>query len=187
MEEAQEQLNKVIEIIPMEALLKDRTKFSLFQKTLMITDGTVTDLLKLYTHQKIIVKKINQEILKSSYLDINGFEDNTKAILKREILLGNEEENYIYADSFIIYENMPLNMQYQLLEENKPIGLLWREEELDTFREIIEIRLEHCKELIKYFNLSEEVPFLARTYRVYSEKKVLACITEKFPITYFIN
>lgn len=176
--------NEVLRVIPIERLLCEDTSLSMFQKTLMITDGTVTDLLKLYTHNRIIVKKIHQEMLLSGS-DYERLCVKDTPVLKREILLGTSEENYIYADSIFIYENMSRSIQYQLLETDKPIGLLWKGEKLDTFREIIEICEEKCGRLSPYFGVEEDTLFLARTYMIYNNQKVLGMITEKFPITYF--
>lgn len=176
--------NEIIQVISVEKILREDNDFSMFQKILLLTDGTVTDLLKLYTNQRISVKKINQELLLSGS-DCEKLCVKDTLILKREVLLGTRKENYIYADSIFIYENMSRTMQYQLMETDTPIGVIWKKEKLDTFREIIEIRIEQCEELIPYFSVVVGTRFLARTYKIYNNQKILGMITEKFPITYF--
>ena len=176
--------NEIIKVVPINELLLEDNSLSLFQKTLLVTDGTVTDLLRLYTHKEITVKKINQEIVLSGMKESKLCECETP-ILKREILLGHEAENYVYADSIFIFENMSRASQYALLETDRPIGLLWKEERVDTFRDIIEIRIELCDSLTSFFDVEKGTPFLARTYMIYNNMKTLGMITEKFPKTNF--
>lgn len=174
----------MIELITPEKLsLKDKS-LSLFQKILLLTDGTVTDLLKIYTADKIVVKKLNHKFT------LSGCEEEflcplKTPILKREILLGNKMKNYIYADSTLIFENLSRTIQFELLETDRPIGLLWKNEKLETFREITDIRSEYNNELAEYFDVHPETPLLSRTYLIHNNHKELGMITEKFPISYF--
>lgn len=176
--------NEIIKVIPVNELLLEDSNLSLFQKTLLVTDGTVTDLLRLYTQKEITVEKINQEMALSGKEESKLCEYETP-ILKREILLGNKNENYVYANSIFIFENMSRESQYALLETDRPIGLLWKKERVDTFRDIIEIRTELCDDLASFFDVKQGTVFLARTYIIYNNLKTLGMITEKFPITYF--
>jgi len=176
--------NEIIEVIPFNDILLGDNGLSLFQKTLLVTDGTVTNLLKLYTQKKITIEKINQEIVLSGIKESKLCEHETP-VLKREILLSHKKENYVYANSFFIFENMSRKSQYALLETDRPIGLLWKEERIHTFRDIIEIRVELCDNLTSFFDVPRGTKFLARTYLVYNNNNKLGMITEKFPITYF--
>ena len=90
-----------------------------------------------------------------------------------------------YSRTGYIWQFLSETIQHQLLETDKPIGLLWKEERLDTFREIIEIRIELCDELSAYFGKQPGNKYLSRSYMVYNKKKILGIVTEKFPITYF--
>lgn len=176
--------NRVIKVFSLNDLMSQDVDLSLFQKTMLVTDGTLTDLLRLYSKKKIIVKKINQNIELSGEAESKLCEPEMP-ILKREILLGSDEENYVYADSIFLFENLSIANQYKLLETDIPIGLLWKKEKLDTFRDIIEIQIEYREDLTQYFEMDSSTPFLSRTYKIYNNKKTLGIITEKFPITYF--
>lgn len=178
--------NEIIKVIPINEILLGDNGLSLFQKTLLVTDGTVTDLLRLYTKKEITVEKINQELILSSIEDSKLCIEETP-ILKREILLGHKNDNYVYANSKFIFENISPKGQYELLETDKPIGLLWKEEKIDTFRDIIEVRTEICDDLTSYFNVAKGTIFLTRTYIIYNNLKTLGMITEKFPSTYFTD
>lgn len=177
-------MSKLKQEIPIERLFEENNHFSLFQKILLITDGTVTDLLRLYTGKKICVKKLSQEILLSDD-KLQQLYGKDTPVLEREILLGTDENNYIYADSFFIFEHMSKAIQYQLLETDKPIGLLWKDEGLNTFREIITVCVEVPSNLNEHFGVPAGTPFLSRTYKIYNNQNLLGIITEKFPITYF--
>jgi chorismate-pyruvate lyase len=165
------------------SIIQDKS-LSLFQKVLLNTDGTVTNLLSLYTGEKIKVKKIEQIFTLSNEEQAWLFPPETP-ILIRKILLSGEIKNYIYADSIYNFELHSRSIQYQLLETNQPIGLLWKEEKLENYREIIDFKMEPAHSLTAYFDITPETPLLSRTYLIYHQKAVLGIITEKFPITYF--
>lgn len=179
-----ERRNEIIEVIPAEKLVMEDRSLSLFQKTLLLTDGTVTDLLRLYTGGPIVVKKLHQEFVLSGEPEETLCPPETPVLI-RKILLGNEAGYYIYADSRFIFENMSRDIQYKLLETDYPIGLLWKAEKLETYREITEIRSELCADLAEHFNVGPDTPFLARTYLIHNNHKTLGLITEKFPTTFF--
>jgi chorismate-pyruvate lyase len=165
-------------------LMDARQQLSLFQKILMTTDGTVTNLLQLYTNEPIKVKKIDQDIFLSGTEETYLCPAETP-ILKRDILLCGRTKNYIYATSIFVFENLSRDIQYKLLETNIPIGLLWKEEKLETYREIFDYNLEACGNLSQYFDVSPLSLLLSRSYLIYSKFKVMGVITEKFPLSYF--
>ena len=157
---------------------------NLFQKVLLVTDGTVTDLLKLYSGKNIQVKIVSQELMQSGEEEFFLCPDKTD-ILKRRILLCNESTNYIYADSIFIVENISKSAQNKLLQTNQPIGLIWKDEKIETYREIIDYKLESCGLMAEYFGVPYDTQMVSRVYLIYSNGRVLGMITEKFPITHF--
>lgn len=170
--------------VPLDnAIIQDKS-LSLFQKILLITDGTVTDLLRLYRGETIKVKKIMQEITLSGDSEVSLCSNETP-ILKRKVLLHSETQNYVYAESIFIFENLPRTIQLKLLETNRPIGLMWKEEKLETYREIINYKTEPSDSLAVYFDIQPQTLMLSRTYLIYSNQSILGMITEKFPITFF--
>jgi len=176
--------NEIIEVMPLNKILLEDTKLSLFQKTLLVTDGTVTDLLRLYTQKEISVDKIYENFCLSGRNEKEYCDEGT-LLLNRKILLGHRNEKYVYADSNFIYGSMTKRCKYELLKNDTPIGLLWKEEKIHTYREIVKIRTEICDDLVSYFEVPLGTTFLARTYIVYSGEKTLGIVTEKFPITFF--
>jgi len=157
---------------------------SLFQKILLTTDGTVTDLVSLYTGKMIRVNKIAQRMSLSE-----ASEDflccRETPLLKRDVLLCNETKNYIYAESIFVFGLLSRSIQYKLLETDQPIGLMWKEEKLETYRDLLGHKVEICEKVATYFDVQPQTPIISRTYFIYHQQAILGVITEKFPITYF--
>ncbi len=164
-------------------ILQDQ-HLSLFQKILLATDGTVTDLLALYAGEKIKVQKIEQKFTLSGAAEEWLYPLGTPVLI-RKILLCGAVRNFVYAESIFNLELHSRSIQYKLLETNLPIGLLWKEEKLETYREIIEYKTEPALTLAAYFDISPQTPLLSRTYLIYHQRNILGAITEKFPISSF--
>lgn len=157
---------------------------SLFQKVLLATDGTVTDLIALYTGESIRVKKLEQAIreeIAPPALKCSG----PTQLLIRKILLCGVSTNYLFADSVFVFERFSKSIQEQLLNTDKPIGLMWKEEQLETYREIVEQKVEPCAEIATHFGLPASEPFVSRTYLIHHNGKPLGSITEKWPVSLF--
>jgi chorismate-pyruvate lyase len=181
---ADQTANMVMPDTPLDNSIIEDQSLSIFQKILLTTDGTVTNLLALYTGEKIRVKKIAQGITLSGEPEAFLCPPETP-ILKRTVLLSGKTRNYVYADSIFVFELHSRSIQYQLLETDRPIGLLWKEEKMEMYREIIEYKNEPCESLASYFEVPPRTPILSRTYLIYHQQKILGVITEKFPVTYF--
>ena len=171
--------------IDINTLLQDAS-LSLFQKVLLTTDGTVTQLLEIYSGSPIKVKKLTQTIItdiEDTWLQLK----NTDRLLKRSILLCSRETNLLYAESYFVIDRLPKSMHQQLLETDQPIGLLWRAERMETYREISGYTRRSEPDLSHHFNVGNDVEFHGRTYHIYHQQQPLGMITEKFPISYFIS
>jgi chorismate-pyruvate lyase len=163
---------------------KSTDSLSLLQKILLSTDGTVTDLIALYTGEPIRVKKIAQDLTSAiapETLQCSG----EARLLSRKILLSGADKNYLFADSLFVFDRFSAYIQQQLLQSDRPIGLLWKEERLETYREIVEQNVGACPEIAKYFDLVESALFVSRTYLIHHNGKPLGAITEKWPMSYF--
>lgn len=165
----------------------DNIDLSLFQRVLLHSDGTVTDLISTYYQRPIRVTKLKQKIITTKNIAPLELATETE-LLQREILLSDVHENhYLYAESFFVLDRMETNFRKQLLETEIPIGLLWQQERSETFREIIDHNLEKNESLQGYFDLATDDQFLSRTYRVHQARQPLGLITEKFPYSYYRN
>ena len=156
---------------------------SLFQKALLATDGTVTDLVALYAGEPIRVQKLDQSIREetSDVLDCPA----ATPLLHRSILLCGAVTNFLHAESVFVLERLTASMRQQMLETDRPIGLVWKEERLETFREIREQRVAPCASIAHYFGTATTTPFVSRTYVVHHARQPLGVITERWPISHF--
>ncbi|MEH2405206.1 chorismate--pyruvate lyase family protein [Nostoc sp.] len=162
---------------------------SSFQRILLTTDGTLTEILEAYLLEKIQLVKLSEELMKIAKpilaLDL---EVGTQVIERKVLLRGKISlNNFIYAESIIVPERLDNRFKSRLIESQEPIGRLWLEHKLETFKEIIDSGVETSEELFNYFNIAREDKMLSRTYRVFSNQQPIMMITEKFPESYFIK
>jgi chorismate-pyruvate lyase len=154
---------------------------SLLQKTLLITDGTVTQLLEVFTGERIRVEKLEHRLLRGgpALLGIGPSEP----VLSRVILLRGPVTPYMYAHSWLVPARMPQDMQESMRLTDVPIGQLWKSSRLETYREIVEYRKEEDAEVAALLGASG--PLLTRSYLIHSGGRPMGLIAEKFPATLF--
>ena len=155
---------------------------TLFQKVLLTTDGTVTELLGLYTGEAIKARKLSQSLaagLGASHLDAPA----DAPVLHRTIMLCGRRtgRDLLFAESFFVFGHFPQAVQDGLLHTEQPIGLLWREARLEMYREIVDRRIERNPDTSAHFGLPPETDILSRTYTIAHGGRPLGVITEKFP------
>jgi chorismate-pyruvate lyase len=159
-------------------------RLSLLQKILLSTDGTVTDLIALYAGGPIRVKKIEQTVEVKTAPTLLACDGPLK-LLSRKILLSGASRNYLYAESVFVFERFSASIQDQLLNTDQPIGLLWKEARLETYREIVDQQVAPSPDTAHYFDIPVNAPFVARTYVIFTSGKPLGAITEKWPLSFF--
>ena len=162
---------------------------STFQRILLTTDGTVTDILEAYLFEQIQVIKLSQEIIPISVdIPILELKAGTEVIDRKILLQGKiSRKNYIYAESLIVPERLDENFRYELFKTKTPIGKIWLEQKVETFKEIVDSAQESAHSLSSYFNIEPSDNMLSRTYRVFSNHQPVMMITEKFPESYFVK
>lgn len=158
-----------------------------FQKMLLKANGTVTAMLEAYSSEPIHIVKLseNQAKMKLDLPEINFNQE--EQVLARKVLLQGKisQRNFIYATSFILINNLEKRFSHELLTSSKPIGRIWSEQKVETFKEIIDSGFEPANELSNYFSIQPQENLVFRTYCVYSSGKITMIITEKFPESYF--
>ena len=160
---------------------------STFQRILLTTDGTVTDMLEAYFFEQIQLVKLSEELITLDknipQMDLpSGIE-----VLDRKILLQGKisRKNYIYAESYLALDRLEERFRQELLQTKTPIGKIWLAQRVETFKEIIDTGKETANGLSEYFNIEATENLLFRTYCVSSHGKQTIMITEKFPESYF--
>ncbi|MFM9435227.1 chorismate-pyruvate lyase [Janthinobacterium sp. CG_23.3] len=165
-------------------ILGGNPSLSLFQKILLSTDGSVTELLVLYAGRPIRARKIEQALRRGAAPAELACDPDTP-LLHRKVMLVDERASYVYAESAFVFERLSPSIQRRLLETEAPIGLLWREEKCEMYREIIDTRLQQCPDAAAHFGLPPGAPLLSRTYLLHQQSRPMGIITEKFPLDSF--
>jgi chorismate-pyruvate lyase len=164
-----------------ERVIANDDSLSLLQKVLLTTDGTVTQLLEIYTGEKIRVEKLEHALVTGGPASLGV--SASEPVLNRRILLRGETKPYMYAQSWLVPSRMPRGMQETILRTDTPIGQLWKAARLETFREIIDFRREPDSGVAALFGVAS--PLLSRTYLIHAGGSPMGLIVEKFPVTYF--
>jgi len=160
-----------------------------FQRILLTTDGTVTDILEAYLFEQIQVVKLAEALHPTPQtipeLDLAvGTE-----VIDRQILLRGKisQRHFIYAESIIVPSRLNETFRHELLKTRTPIGKIWLDQKVETFKEIMISGKEPAHALAEHFEISPDDTLLFRTYRVISNKQATMLITEKFPESYFLK
>lgn len=159
-------------------------ELNFFEKILLATDGTVTDLITLYADEPIRVQKLEQVACEQAAPPELACAKPTQ-LLVRKILLSGATRNYLYAESHFVLERLPEFVRQQMLESDRPIGRLWKEARLETFREVVTQSVAPCAAVARHFEVAAIEPFVSRTYLVHHSAKPLGMITEKWPLHSF--
>ena len=111
---------------------------ALLQEALLRTDGTVTELLELFTHETIGIEKVTT----------GGYAaechrpkcDREPGLVVREVILSGQSsgEHYIFAHLYLFPEALPRAVFQRLSETSDPIGKVLKEYRTETYRQIDE-------------------------------------------------
>jgi chorismate-pyruvate lyase len=165
------------------------TPLSTLQRVLLMTDGTVTDVVEAYANERIHVMKLSQSF---GTVDSERPElelDPTERILRRRILLqgASTGTNYIYADSVVTPDHLHPDVVDGLLVTDTPLGRLLARHRVETFREIVALGFEPAGTCAGFFEIDPTTKLVFRTYRIIVNQRPVVRITEKFPVTHFTS
>lgn len=165
----------------------DPGQLSPLQKILLTTDGTVTDILEAYGSELMQVVKLSETKTKIGRDIDEMMLKKGSDVIERKILLRGKisRKNYIYAESILSLDRLEVPFREELLKTKTPIGKIWLEQRVETFKEIVNSGKESAQELANYFDIQPEDYLLFRTYLVFSNRQPTMMITEKFPESYF--
>ncbi|MGK7940244.1 MAG: chorismate pyruvate-lyase family protein [Crocosphaera sp.] len=168
----------------------DPNSLSTFQRILLTTNGTVTDILESYLAEQIQLVKLSENLVSMEH-DIPSRQiKKGDQVIEREVLLRGKLSlrNVIYASSVVLVDNLSERFRNELLKTKTPIGKLWFEHKVEKFKELMDSGKEPAQELSQYFvGVEPEDNLLFRTYGVFSQGKPTMIITEKFPESYFLQ
>ena len=167
----------------------DPFSLSVFQRILLTTNGTVTDILEAYLFEQIQLVKISEKSIDTEHDFPTVQIEKGDPTIERSILLRGKisRRNFIFAHTVVFVNNLDERFKQELLNTNTPIGKLWLEQRVENFKEITDSGKEPAQELANYFCIEPDENLLFRTYVVYSLAKPTMIITEKFPESYFLQ
>ena len=156
-------------------------RLGLFQKVLLVTDGSVTELLCIYTGQAVRAHKLEQHIGDEAAVPLLDCPAGTPLLHRRILLVDPQGTPLVYAASAFILARLSERARTRLLHTDAPIGQLWKEEKSEMYREIIDMRVERDAAVAAHFALPPQAALLSRTYLLRQGGQPLGVITEKFP------
>lgn len=156
------------------------------QRVLLVTDGTLTEILEASFFERIRLVKVSQRVIAATVSHALLEPNPEEVVIERKILLQGERSlrNYAYAESLIAVDRLGTLFRDALLNSDTPLGRLWLEHKLETFKELQEVRCLSANGFSGYFECVETAPLLVRTYRVFSASRPVMVITEYFPAAY---
>lgn len=155
-------------------------KLTPMQRVMLISNGTLTDILQAFTSEKIGVHKLAEERMpchNTRYLSLFG----TGEAIKRSVVLYGERSlrHYVYAETYLALKQLPQALAEDLRERSEPLGRLLLKYRLETFKELIDLRLGKSDQAARY--LGPGPGFLIRRYKVYMQDRPCIVIQEYFP------
>jgi chorismate-pyruvate lyase len=111
------------------------------QRVMLLSNGTLTDILQALTFEEIGIHKV-AETLRYDAPEFEG-ED----VLERSVVLYGKRSSryYLYAESLVALERLPRALARELREGSKPLGRLQLEHRLETFKELLDLRVSRSE------------------------------------------
>jgi chorismate-pyruvate lyase len=152
------------------------------QRVLLVTDGTVTAILEAAFLEGIRVVKLSQDVVKAAPSHALLQASPEEAIVERRVLLRGAAtgRNYVYAESLIAVNRMGPAFCRLLFDSDTPLGQLWLDQKLETYKEIVEMRGAADGPGAEYLECGGS-GVLIRKYRIYSGGIPVMIIGEHFP------
>lgn len=165
----------------------DPRLLSPFQRVLLATDGTLTEILEAYLGESMRVVILHQRQVETETRIADLALPRGKEVVQRQILLRGKwsHKNYLYADSILVPERLSEKLRYGVLFTQKPLGQLMIEAALETRRELLASSIHPAEALGRHFAATPATRMISRTYRIFAQRRAIMLITEKFPQSHF--
>lgn len=172
---------------------------SLFQKVLLLTDGSVTEMLSVYHGgAPIRARKLGQSLhgdappaalLPPESAVTGGTAPAPVPWLERRIVLEagppDDARPLVHAVSAFRLDGLSPATREGLLHTDTPIGALWLAERCEMHREIIDWRLHADALVAGVLGLPVDAPLASRQYRLWQGGRPMGWIQEQFPLRAF--
>jgi chorismate-pyruvate lyase len=152
-----------------------------WQRIMLVSDGNLTHMLQAYFLEDIGVRVEAQQVTYQA--DDFGTEGD---FLKRQIVLYGKKtfQPYVYAESLLSLKDLPIALTRELQHDELPLGRLWLKHRLETFKELIDVRVSTNETASRYLDQDDSSLLLARTYYVFSRGRKCMVIHEYFPVAF---
>jgi chorismate-pyruvate lyase len=163
----------------------DAGQLAPLQRILLITDGTLTEILEAHFLERIELVKLSERLLTFDDGSAPFAVELGETVLERKINLRGAPSGtrYVYAESLIFVDRLEPSFRSELLETNIPLGRLWRHHRLETYKQIVSIESRPAHEISVHLDCAEDLPILARAYDVFSDRRQVMRISEYFSMT----
>ncbi len=153
-------------------------------RLLLVTDGTVTELLEAMVREPIKLGYTKQTI--DTVVNHPAIQNskNSGECLHRAITLRGTETgvDWLYAESVILHQLLSPAMQSMLIEEVIPIGAILNDQTSDNHRIIVDCGIEPNSTAAECLSLDPMYAFVFRIYRIMVGAEIIMRISEWFPI-----
>lgn len=162
---------------------------SFLQRLLLITDGSVSDIIQTYSGEKVSAVKLQQKLVISGSRFSKLRLEREYQLLNRSIIFQGEETkaSYLYADAQIVLERLNADIRDELVFGCQSISKLLNNYKIATYREILDCGVELAGSLAQYFEIQPYAEIIYRTYLILIDGLPIIQITEKFPASYFVD
>jgi len=160
----------------------DAATLTPLQRILLITDGTLTEILEAHFLERIELVKLSERFLTRGEASTPLELEDGERVMERKINLRGAKSGtlYVYAESHILVDRLDPTFQVELLESNIPLGRLWLSHRLETFKEFVKIDCRPACELAIHLTCAGDAPMLGRVYDVFSSGRRVMRIAEYF-------
>ena len=154
-----------------------------FQRALLVTDGTVTKLIEAFTQEPLEIERLPTvpDVMPEHHpwLEV----EDAATVAQRQVIIRGRYSRalYVYAVSLIVPDRLPSIVRRRLEVQGEGLGRLLNEAKCETRREVLWFAREHGSALPEPVRGSTDGEFITRVYRIISERRPVALITERFP------
>lgn len=155
------------------------TTKSTLLKVVLNQDGSVIQLLETLFNESIIIECLGQG-LNHSKLEWQEIDELEKVLVRTVFLTGAKTKiRYVYAMSMIRMDYLDDHIHESILEKQLGIGQIMNQFKMETYRELIDIRLVYNKLIHSVFTNEEFVS--ERQYKIYMNHIPVMLIKEYYP------
>ncbi len=152
-------------------------------RLLLVTDGTVTELLEALTGEPLALGFQNQSVDRTENHPAITPDTHSSCLHRRVTLRGeNTAQDWLYAESIILLQNLNPEARQMIEQQQIPLGAILHRQLPDNHREIVDCGYRSHIAAAGHLSLEADHIFLYRVYRILVQTSLIAVITEWFPI-----